>query len=95
LDKQFERLDKAKEYARRPYYLIVQSDHGQTNGATFKQRYGLTLEDLVRRLIPSQISIYSKLYSNEDHFGQVISEPGKDAKRYLRDKKDVVLKNSK
>ncbi|MGO9386959.1 MAG: phage holin family protein [Methanobacterium sp.] len=95
LDKQFRRLDQAKEYARRSYYLVVQSDHGQTNGATFKQRYGLTLDDLVRRLMPSHISIYSKLSSNEDHFGQVIIEPGKDAKRYLRDKKDVVLKNGR
>jgi uncharacterized membrane protein YvlD (DUF360 family) len=95
LDKQFERLDQAKEYAFRPYYLVVQSDHGQTNGATFKQRYGLTLDDLVRSLMPSHINIYSKLSSNEDHFGQAITEPGKDAKRYLRDKKDIVLKNSR
>ena len=73
----------------------MQSDHGQTNGATFKQRYGLTLDDLVRRLMPSHISVYSKLSSNEDHFGQVIIEPGKDAKRYLRDKKDIVLKNGR
>ncbi len=95
LDKQFERLDQAKEYAYRPYYLVVQSDHGQTNGATFRQRYGLTLDDLVRRLMPSHIKFYSKLSSNEDHFSQVITEPGKDAKRYLRDKKDIVIKNSR
>ncbi|MGP8022810.1 MAG: phage holin family protein [Methanobacterium sp.] len=95
LDKQFKRLDQAKEYAKRSYYLVIQSDHGQTNGATFKQRYGLTLDDLVRRLMPSHISIYSKLSSNEDHFGQVLTEPGKDARRYLRDKKDIVIKNSR
>ncbi len=95
LDKQLKRLDQAKEYAQRKYHLVVQSDHGQTNGATFKQRYGLSLDDLVRRLMPSQISIYSKLSSNEDHFGQAIVEPGKDAKRYLRDKKDIVVKNSR
>ncbi len=95
LDKQFKRLDQAKKYAHRSYNLVVQSDHGQTNGATFKQRYGLTLDDLVQHLMPSNINIYSKLSSNEDHFGQAIIEPGKDAKRYLRDKKDIVIKNSR
>jgi len=33
-----------------PYHLVVLSDHGQTGGATFKQRYGIAHEDLVRHL---------------------------------------------
>lgn len=88
LDKQFKRLEQAKEYSHRPYHLVVQSDHGQTNGATFKQRYGLTLEDLTRSLMPSDVSIYSKLSSNEDHFSQVLTEPFEDGKQYLSVKKD-------
>lgn len=31
----------------RPYKIVLVSDHGQSQGATFLQRYGQTLEDLV------------------------------------------------
>ena len=34
--------------APRPYRFVVLSDHGQSLGATFRQRYGTTLADLVR-----------------------------------------------
>ncbi len=40
--------------APRPYEVVVLSDHGQTQGATFLQRYGLTLEELVQRLTTAQ-----------------------------------------
>jgi hypothetical protein len=30
----------------RPYKIVVVSDHGQSQGSTFKQRYGMTLEEL-------------------------------------------------
>jgi uncharacterized membrane protein YvlD (DUF360 family) len=49
LDQQFKRLERARRYAPRPYELVVLSDHGQTQGATFKQRNGYTLADLVSR----------------------------------------------
>jgi uncharacterized membrane protein YvlD (DUF360 family) len=94
IDKQFKRLELAKNYAHRDYHLVVQSDHGQTNGSTFKQRYGRTLEDLVRGLMPPETNIYSELSSNEDHFGQAITNPGNDAKRYIKDKKDDIVENS-
>jgi hypothetical protein len=32
----------------RPYHLVLVSDHGQSQGATFLQRFGVTLEGLVR-----------------------------------------------
>jgi uncharacterized membrane protein YvlD (DUF360 family) len=49
LDQQFGRIMRARPYAPRPYELVVLSDHGQTQGATFKQRNGYTLADLVAR----------------------------------------------
>jgi uncharacterized membrane protein YvlD (DUF360 family) len=49
LDEQFGRIDRARRYAPRPYEIVVLSDHGQTQGATFKQRNGYSLEDLVGR----------------------------------------------
>jgi uncharacterized membrane protein YvlD (DUF360 family) len=53
LDEQFGRIDRARRYAPRPYHVVVLSDHGQTQGATFKQRNGYTLEELVGRSLDS------------------------------------------
>jgi uncharacterized membrane protein YvlD (DUF360 family) len=49
LDEQFGRIDRARRYAPRPYEIVVLSDHGQTQGATFKQRNGCGLDELVER----------------------------------------------
>ncbi|HYW24903.1 MAG TPA: phage holin family protein [Terriglobales bacterium] len=49
LDEQFGRIARARPYAPRPYELVVLSDHGQTQGATFLQRNGYSLETLVER----------------------------------------------
>jgi hypothetical protein len=49
LDQQFRRIDRARRYAPRPYEIVVLSDHGQTQGATFKQRNGYSLNQLVER----------------------------------------------
>jgi uncharacterized membrane protein YvlD (DUF360 family) len=49
LDQQFGRIERARTYAARPYELVVLSDHGQTQGATFKQRNGYGLDELVER----------------------------------------------
>src|SRR5204863_8760745 len=49
LDQQFVRIERARRYAPRPYEIVVLSDHGQTQGATFKQRNGYGLDQLVER----------------------------------------------
>jgi uncharacterized membrane protein YvlD (DUF360 family) len=49
LDQQFGRIERARKYAPRPYEIVVLSDHGQTQGATFLQRNGYGLADLVER----------------------------------------------
>ena len=49
-DDQIRRLLTTLDSAPRPYYVVVLSDHGQTQGSTFLQRYGMTLDDLVRQL---------------------------------------------
>lgn len=51
LDQQLERLEQAVAAAPRPYHIVVLSDHGQSQGATFLQRGGVSLPDLVQRLI--------------------------------------------
>jgi uncharacterized membrane protein YvlD (DUF360 family) len=50
LDRQIGRIDRALALAPRPYHLVLLSDHGQTQGATFEERAGETLADLVGRL---------------------------------------------
>jgi uncharacterized membrane protein YvlD (DUF360 family) len=53
LDEQFGRIAAARRYAPRPYEIVVLSDHGQTQGATFKQRNGYGLDELVERSLAS------------------------------------------
>ena len=57
VDRAIARLEKAAAECPRPYEFIVVSDHGQSLGATFLQRYGLTLEELVRQLMGGEVSV--------------------------------------
>jgi hypothetical protein len=50
IDQQLARLESAAWESPRPYHFVILSDHGQSAGATFKQRYHMTLEDLVQKL---------------------------------------------
>lgn len=71
VDRQIGRIERALTVAPRPYELVVLSDHGQSQGETFRQRYGITLEQLVDELTgTAEIGIES---GGED-----------DARAYLR-----------
>ena len=60
LDEQFGRIERARAYAPRPYALVVLSDHGQTQGATFRQRHGYGLDELVERsLSTGRVAAYA------------------------------------
>jgi hypothetical protein len=59
IDQQFARLESALASAPRPYHLVILSDHGQTGGATFKQRYGFTLEEYVQQLMTENVLVGS------------------------------------
>lgn len=48
LDRQIARIARACADAPRPYRLVVLSDHGQSQGETFRDRYDQTLEELVQ-----------------------------------------------
>jgi uncharacterized membrane protein YvlD (DUF360 family) len=47
-DARLRQLETAVEQAPRPYHLVVLSDHGQSQGRPFRQRYGIELEELVQ-----------------------------------------------
>ncbi len=57
VDRQLGILEKAAKDAPRPYRIVVVSDHGQSLGSTFLQRYGESLEDVVRSLMGGQASV--------------------------------------
>ncbi len=50
IDQEIGSLERAAQGAPRPYRFVLLSDHGQTQGATFWQRYHVTLEELVSGL---------------------------------------------
>jgi len=49
MDRQLARVEAAAKDAPRPYAFAVLSDHGQTQGPPFRQRWGHSLEEVVRQ----------------------------------------------
>ena len=86
MDKQIKRLFNGNKYSPREYQFVIQSDHGQTNGATFKQRYGQSFEDFIKSLIPQDINMYAEMSSNEDHFAEAYI-PFSDKIKYFKNKR--------
>ncbi|GAH52343.1 unnamed protein product, partial [marine sediment metagenome] len=76
IDRQFSRLENILEQAPRPYFLVVLSDHGQTNGATFKQRYDMTLEQFIQQLATDKYNVLGAIDVHEDwkHLNVFLSE---------------------
>jgi hypothetical protein len=100
LDQQFGRIDRARRYAPRPYEIVVLSDHGQTQGATFKQRNGYGLDELVERSL-ERGTVEKVAGGDEQHsmvglaVGEATGRPdqqqGKRAKNDVSDREVVVL----
>jgi uncharacterized membrane protein YvlD (DUF360 family) len=57
VDDAIKSLIKATEEAPRPYKFVVLSDHGQSLGETFLQRYGLSLGEFVRGLMSGRANL--------------------------------------
>jgi hypothetical protein len=64
IDRVLGTLEAVAAASARPYRFVVLSDHGQSQGATFKQRYGMTHEDLVHDLMSGRPATAE---SGEDH----------------------------
>ena len=85
LDQQFGRIERARRYAPRPYEIVVLSDHGQTQGATFLQRNGYGLEDLVRRsLSGGTVAKVEAGDENDTAVGRAVNEATGRARRGRR-----------
>ena len=57
VDRAIASLVKATGEAPRPYKFIILSDHGQSLGETFKQRYGVSLGEFVRSLMSGRATL--------------------------------------
>ena len=89
LDQQFGRIDRARRYAARPYEIVVLSDHGQTQGATFKQRNGYGLDELVQRSVErAEVADVGSGDENQATVGRAVDEAS-GHKRKKPSKKDV------
>ncbi len=90
LDQQFGRIERAKAYAARPYEIIVLSDHGQTQGATFKQRNGYGLDELVERSLESgAVAAVTGGDENQSNVGNALGEATGSTGKKKRPKNDV------
>jgi uncharacterized membrane protein YvlD (DUF360 family) len=97
LDQQFGRIERALPYAARPYEIVVLSDHGQTQGATFKQRHGYGLDELVERsLSDGEVASIAGGDEQGARVGQAVGEATgrtaeKPSKNHVGDRSVVVL----
>jgi uncharacterized membrane protein YvlD (DUF360 family) len=91
LDQRFAMLERARRYAPRPYEIVVLSDHGQTQGATFRQRNGYGLDELVERSLAS--GKVDAVAAGDEHVaqvGQAVDEAtGRTQQRKRKSKSDV------
>lgn len=72
LDHVFAYLERVAKEAPRPYYLVVLSDHGQSQGATFLQKYGKTLGDVTHALIePHGATRMTEIAQDDEAMGHV------------------------
>lgn len=96
VDRSLGRLDRIARQTPRPYRIVVLSDHGQSPGTPFRQRYGGTLEELVRRLLRGDRTVSASVGSFEarGYLNVLVSEAlGRDnrvartARRILRERR--------
>jgi uncharacterized membrane protein YvlD (DUF360 family) len=97
LDQQFDTIERGRRYAPRPYEIVVLSDHGQTQGATFKQRHGYGLDELVERaLAGGDVAGFAGGDEQRAMVGHAVNEatgakPKKRARNDVSDRQVVVL----
>jgi putative membrane protein len=92
-DEGLDALERALVRSPRPYEFLLLSDHGQSPGATFRQRYGMTLEDLVDRALDGREQVSAPPTEDESwaHFNALLSQAiqvetvaGRTARRVFR-----------
>ncbi len=85
IDDQIRRLLTTLSAAPRPYHVVVLSDHGQTQGSTFEQRYGQRFDELVRTLATGS-AVQAPLLAGEgwNNVNGLLSDAAQDDSRLGR-----------
>ena len=95
VDQAFGRIARARRFAPRPYAIVVLSDHGQTQGATFLQRNGVSLEEVVRSSLDTDVAVVGGGSGDETQsmVGHALDEAtgrgGRKAEKAKRHQRDV------
>jgi hypothetical protein len=101
IDRDLGRLERAAANAPRPYRFVVLSDHGQSQGTTFEDRYGYSLGELVRGAMKEATvtEIGSARVAGEESWGyagaaaadltSADGRVGRGLQRALRDRRDT------
>jgi uncharacterized membrane protein YvlD (DUF360 family) len=73
--------------APRPYELIVLADHGQAAGATFKQRYGQTLQEFIAAQVSSgtRVGLVEALEVHDSYAATLLVELQNMEQRAIQD----------
>ncbi len=93
-DDQLERLLTTLEMAPRPYHVVVLADHGQTQGATFLQRYGESLDALVQRLATATVTAPVLSEEGWNNVNGLLTDAASDPSRLGRVFKRVLHKKT-
>ena len=82
VDQALASLERAAASAPRDYSIVVLSDHGQSQGATFRQRYGSTLDEVIRALMGGDVTAVTTATQGEGWgpanalLGEIRQRPG-------------------
>jgi uncharacterized membrane protein YvlD (DUF360 family) len=75
VDRALARFERLVEDCPRPYRIVVLSDHGQSQGATFRQRYGETVEEWLRtRMAAGAVKEATEPTEQWGHLSAVLTE---------------------
>jgi hypothetical protein len=88
IDRTFGRLEKALQDTPRPYRIVVLADHGQTQGATFKQRQGQSLDGLVQEITAAATSSAGQGEEGLAYASAVATEVTHKERRFGRKKEE-------
>jgi uncharacterized membrane protein YvlD (DUF360 family) len=95
VDRQVRTLARAAEGAPREYHIVLVSDHGQSQGSPFAERYGESLEQLIRNLMDGSETVLAATGDEESwgpvnaFFSEVVRSTGRTgamARRALRNR---------
>ena len=93
IDRRIASLRRAAAESPRDYDFVILSDHGHSRGATFKQRAGMSLEEMVKSLLSGDTDVSVSVGRGEgwDHVNALLSRAvrerrlgGRAAARILR-----------